>query len=141
MILKQISIFIENKTGSLAETTAFLAAQGVNLRALSIADTEDFGILRIIVEDPDTVATKLRVAGYIIKVTSVIAVELEDRPGSLAAVLQTLAAEKLVVEYTYAFLIPKADSAYMIFRVNDNHAALDALNRAGIKTAELADLF
>ena len=140
-MLHQISIFIENKTGSLAEITDFLAKKNVDLKALCIADTEDFGILRIIVSDYAAVANQLRAAGYIIKVNHVIAVNMPDRPGGMANVVRVLADNKLVVEYTYAFPTPKPETACVIFRVNDNKAAVAALEAAGIEVADENSLF
>ncbi len=140
MSVKQISIFIENKKGKLAEVTRYIADHNVNLRALSIADTQDFGILRIICEDPKVAEEVLKAGGYITTVTDVLAAAISDEPGSLATILEVLAQAHVIVEYTYAFLSAKA-GAYMIFRVDDNQAAAAALAGAGIKTANQEDLF
>ena len=140
MSVKQISVFIENKKGQLAEVTKFIAEHKVNLRALSIADTQDFGILRIICEDPENAEKVLKDGGYITTSTDVLAAAISDEPGSLAEILGVLADEQVVVEYTYAFLSAKA-GAYMIFRVDDNQKAAAALAGAGIKTANQEDLF
>ncbi|MBQ8596257.1 MAG: hypothetical protein IJ409_00570 [Lachnospiraceae bacterium] len=140
MSVKQISIFIENKKGKLAEATRYIADHSVNLRALSIADTQDFGILRIICEDPVKAEAVLKEGGYITTTTDVLAAAISDEPGSLAAILDVLSEANVVVEYTYAFLSAKA-GAYMIFRVDDNQNAAAALAGAGIKTANQEDLF
>ncbi len=140
MSVKQISVFIENKKGKLAEATRFIADHDINLKALSIADTQDFGILRIICDDPKAAEAALKAGGYITTVTDVLAAEIDDKPGSLAAILEVLAEAHIIVEYTYAFLSAKA-SAYMIFRVDDNATAAAALAGAGIKTANQDDLF
>lgn len=140
MSVKQISVFIENKKGRLAEATRYIADQDINLKALSIADTQDFGILRIICEDADKTIQTLSDAGYICNVTDVLAVCISDKPGSLAAVLDVLAEANVSVEYTYAFISAKTD-AYMIFRVDDNQAAAAALAGAGIKTVNQEELF
>ena len=140
MSVRQISVFIENKKGQLAEVTKFIAEHKVNLRALSIADTQDFGILRIICEDPENAEKVLKEGGYITTSTDVLAAAISDEPGSLAEILGVLADEQVVVEYTYAFLSAKA-GAYMIFRVDDNQKAAAALAGAGIKTANQEDLF
>lgn len=140
MSVRQISVFIENKKGQLAEVTKYIAEHNVNLRALSIADTQDFGILRIICEDPAAAEDALKEGGYITTSTDVLAAAISDEPGSLAAILGVLAEEEVVVEYTYAFLSAKA-GAYMIFRVDDNQKAAAALAGAGIKTANQEDLF
>ena len=140
MSVKQISVFIENKKGKLAEATRYIADQNINLKALSIADTQDFGILSIICEDPDKAVQVLSDAGYICNVTDVLAVCISDKPGSLAGVLEVLAEAQVSVEYTYAFISAKID-AYMIFRVDDNQAAAAALAGAGVKTVNQEELF
>ena len=140
MSVKQISVFIENKKGKLAEATRYIAEHDVNLRALSIADTQDFGILRIICENPDKANEVLQAGGYITTMTDVLAAAISDTPGSLATILEVLSEANIAVEYTYAFLSAKA-GAYMIFRVDDNQSAAATLAGAGIKTANQDDLF
>jgi len=140
MSVKQISVFIENKKGKLAEATRFIADKNINLRALSIADTQDFGILRIICEDPVAANVELQEGGFITTMTDVLAAAISDEPGSLAAILEVLSEANVVVEYTYAFLSAKS-GAYMIFRVDDNQCAAAALAAAGIKTANQEELF
>lgn len=140
MSVKQISIFIENKKGKLAEATRYIADHSVNLRALSIADTQDFGILRIICEDPAKAEAVLKDGGFITTTTDVLAAAISDEPGSLATILDVLSEADVIVEYTYAFLSAKT-GAYMIFRVDDNQNAAAALAAAGIKTANQDDLF
>ncbi len=142
MSIRQVSIFIENQPGKLAEVTAFIAQQKINMRALSIADSQDFGIVRIICEDPDGAAAALKAADYVNTITEVFAVELADEAGSLAKVLEVMAAHGIQVEYTYAFLSTKKEgSAYMIFRVDRNAEAIEALNKSGIQTVGQADIF
>ena len=140
MSVKQISVFIENKKGALAACTRYIADNGINIRALSIADTQDFGILRIICDDPKETESVLKKGGFISTVTDVLATEIADKPGSMATILEVLADAQVVVEYTYAFLAPDGH-AYMIFRVDDNAVASAALAGAGIKTANQEDLF
>ena len=140
MSVKQISVFIENKKGALAACTRYIADNGINIRALSIADTQDFGILRIICDDPKQTDSILKKGGYITTVTDVLATEIADKPGSMATILEVLADAHVIVEYTYAFLAPDGH-AYMIFRVDDNAVASAALAGAGIKTANQGDLF
>ena len=140
MSVKQISVFIENKKGALAACTRYIADNGINIRALSIADTQDFGILRIICDNPKETESVLKKGGFISTVTDVLATEIADKPGSMATILEVLADAQVVVEYTYAFLAPDGH-AYMIFRVDDNAVASAALAGAGIKTANQEDLF
>ena len=140
MSVKQISVFIENKKGKLAETTRFIADHNINLKALSIADTQDYGILRIICDDTSAAQAALTSGGYITLVNDVLACAISDRPGSLATILEVLSEANVSVEYTYAFLSNKT-GAYMIFRVDDNQTAAAALAGAGIKTVNENELF
>lgn len=142
MSVKQISVFIENKTGKLAEVTKYIADNSINMKALSVADTHDFGILRIICENHDDAVNVLKNGGYIVTETEVLAVEISDKPGSLAKILEVLADSDVAVEYTYAFLsVKNAGHAYMIFRVDDNMVAAAALNAEGFKVAQSENLF
>ncbi len=140
MSVKQISIFLENKKGKLAEATRLIADNNVNLKALSLADSQDFGILRIICEDPESVQEKLRDAGYITTTTDVLAAIIPDEPGSFASIMETLTEANVEVEYTYAFLSTKG-GAYLIIRVADNMCAAAALAGAGFTLASEKDLF
>ena len=141
MSVKQISIFVENQTGLLSEVTTLLGDNNVNLRALSIADTSDFGILRIIVEDVDAAAAILRDNGHTYTVTEVLAVKMRDEAGGLAEILKVLAAAGIALEYAYAFLLQKAGEACLVIRVADNAAAEAALQAAGIGIATQDELF
>ena len=144
MTVKQISVFVENKPGQLSEFTKLLEKHSIDIRALSIADTEDFGILRIIVDDSYKTVCVLKEANYVCSVTPVLAVEIPDRPGSLVRMLDILGSYGVNLEYTYAFITRKKDSAYMIFRVTDNDKAIEVLNRNGIQPIcqdELSELF
>lgn len=141
MTVKQISVFVENKEGKLAEFTDILAQHGVDMRALSLADTRDFGILRLIVQDPDQAAQVLKETGCIFSTTQVLAVEIPDRPGSFSNVLKILSQAHISVEYTYAFITPKAGSACMIFRVADNEKAAQALTANGVGLISQQQLF
>ena len=140
MTVNQISVFVENKSGALAQITKVLSDGGVNMRALSIAETQDFGVLRLIADDDRKAAFVLSDAGYILSVTPVLAVVIRDEPGSLAQTLAILAEAGIDVEYTYAFLTPKPGTACMIFRVKDNDAAEQILSAAGIKLATREEL-
>ena len=141
MSVKQISIFIENKKGSLAEVTKFIADKKINLKALSIADTQDFGILRIITDKPDEARDMLKNEGYTVTATSVLAVELTDAPGSMASILSVLSENNVSVEYTYAFMSTVDNKAYMIFRVDDNDKATKTLIAANIPVINQEDIF
>lgn len=141
MSVKQISIFIENKKGSLAEVTKFISDKKINLRALSIADTQDFGILRIITDNPDNARELLKNEGYTVTATSVLAVALDDAPGSMAAILSVLSDADISVEYTYAFMSNIQGKAYMIFRVDNNEKATEVLVDAGIAVINQDDIF
>lgn len=141
MSVKQISVFIENQPGKLAEATRYIADHGINLRAMSIADTKDFGILRVICDEPEAACEKLREGGFITNVTEVLAVGIKDAPGSLANILEIIAASGVSVEYTYAFLGTRMAGAFMIFRVDDNVKAAAALAAEGIKTVEQSEMF
>jgi len=141
MSVKQISVFVENQTGLLSEVTTLLADNGVNLRALSIADTSDFGILRIIVEDVDAAAGILHDHGYTYTVTSVLAVVMKDEKGGLAEILKVLAKAGIALEYAYAFLLQEEGKACLIIRVPDNNEAEAVLKEAGIAIATQEELF
>ena len=141
MSVRQISVFVENRVGLLSEVTTLMSDNEVNLRALSIADTNEFGILRIIVEDVDAAAAILRQHGYIYTITNVLAVSMRDEAGGLAEILQVLAKAKISLEYAYAFLLNKPGVACLIIRVADNNAAEEVLAEAGIKIATQDELF
>lgn len=133
MKVKQISVFLENKCGRLAAVTRFLAEAKVNIRALSIADTSDFGILRLIVDQPDLAYQVLKDNGFTVSTTEVIAVEMPDTPGGLAQVLEILDQEKVNLEYLYAFMGQSDHEAMNIFRVEKIDEAIAALNKHKIK--------
>lgn len=138
---KQISIFLENKAGRLSHVTRTLGEANINIRALSIADTSDFGILRIIVNDPDKAYRILKEAGFTVSETEVIAVQVADTPGSLANVLEQMSEENLNIEYMYAFLGTAADDALVIFKVEDIARVQEAFKRKGIKFLEENQLY
>ena len=140
MTVNQISVFVENKSGALAQITEDLSRGGVNMRALSIAETQEFGVLRFIADNEEKAASVLRKAGYVLTLTPVLAVVLKDEPGSFAKTLRILADEDIDVEYTYAFLTPHPGSACMIFRVKDNALAEEILTKAGVVLAAKEEL-
>jgi hypothetical protein len=127
MFLKQLSIFIENRVGALTDATGILADKGIDIRAFSIADTNDFGIMHIIVDDCDLAASVLRANGYVVNITPVIAVETDNTPGSFHKTLMRLSQAGVFVEYGYAFVSPNAGKAQFILRVSDEKAAEKAL--------------
>jgi hypothetical protein len=127
MKVEQISVFIENKSGRLAEIARLLGESGVNIRALSLADTTDFGILRLIVNDRERAKQVLKENGFTVSKTEVIAVEVPDRPGGLADILQTLDCEAINVEYMYAFVERCGENAVIIFRFDEIEKAIKVL--------------
>jgi hypothetical protein len=131
MKVEQISIFIENKSGRLAEVSRILGDAGVNIRALSLADTTDFGILRLIVNDREKAMAALKSKGFTVSKTEVVAVEVPDKPGGLASILQTLDAEAINVEYMYAFVERCGDNAVIIFRFDETDKAISILRTQG----------
>ena len=133
MTVKQISVFLENDAGRLAALTDVLDENGIDMRALSVAETRDFGILRLIVNDSYKTATVLKDAGYICSITPVLAVAIPDEPGGLNKVLGILGKNKINLEYTYAFISRKKELAYMVFRVEDNEKAIEVLSKNNIK--------
>lgn len=140
MTVNQISVFVENKSGTLAQITKELFEGGVNLRALSIAETQEFGVLRFIADDDRKAAFVLSDAGYVLSVTPVLAVILRDEPGSFSRAVGVLAAAGVDIEYTYAFLTPRPGTACMIFRVANNEEAERVLTEAGIPLATKEEL-
>ena len=137
MIIKQVSVFVENRPGRLSEIVDILAKNGVNMRALSIADTMDFGILRIIVDEPDKVMLMLRENKITATAADVLAVRLEDKPGALSELLGALAKEGISVEYIYAFVARQDDgAAYVVIRVEDNDKAQQVVEKLGFSGIE-----
>ena len=134
MSIKQISVFLENRPGKLKEMTAVLAAHDIDMRALSLAETKDFGIARIIVDDAFDAANVLKENGFVASLTSVLAVEVEDVPGGLDKVLNYFANANVNIEYMYAFTGTGPSEAYVVLRVNDTRTAESVLNAAGIAT-------
>ena len=132
MKVEQISIFLENKSGRLAEVTRILGENGVNIRALSLADTTDFGILRIIVNDTEKAKDVLKKNNFTVGKTEVIAVEVPDNPGGLAGILDILKSENLNVEYMYAFVERSGEDAVIIFRFDEIDRAIKVLGEKGV---------
>ncbi len=141
MRVEQISIFLENKAGRLAEVTAILKNAGVNIRALSLADTTDFGVLRLIVNNNQKAKESLKKEGFTVGTTDVICLIVEDNPGGLNNVLDPITAQGINVEYMYAFANPKGNNAIMIFRFDDLDKAISILNANSIKILRGKDVY
>lgn len=133
MRVEQISVFLENKSGRLAEVTAVLAEANVNIRALAVADTSDFGVLRLIVSDNKAAEDALKDRGFAVRKTDVVAVEVEDKPGGLHRILDMLHKSGVNVEYMYAFVRRDHSNAIMIFRFDDMDEAIQLLLDNGMK--------
>lgn len=140
MSIRQLTVFVENRQGALAEVTSELASHNVDLRALSMADTQEFGVLRLIVKDVDGALAVLRESGHIVNITPVTAVKISDAPGRLAQALAVLNEKGINIEYLYAFLTRTEKHAYVVLRVEDNDGAKDALTEAGFKLVQESDL-
>ena len=140
MAIKQLTIFVQNQKGAVATVTDILSKNNVNLRALSIAETQDFGILRTIVNDEATAEKVLQENGYLIKVIDVIGVKIGDAPGKLSEALSVLDNADINVEYLYAFMARTEKHAYVVLRVEDNVTAEAALTAAGFKMISDADI-
>ena len=131
-MIEQLSVFLENKAGRLAEMTRILGEAGFNMRALVVADTAEFGVARVIVDRPNAARGALEDAGFGVTVTPVVAVSIPDRPGGIATALATLGEGGVNVEYAYAFVPPGGDSAVTVFRVGDVGRAAEVLGEAGL---------
>ncbi|MEG2086611.1 MAG: ACT domain-containing protein [Angelakisella sp.] len=140
MTVKQLSVFVENQPGRLAEITAVLQRSNVDIRALSIADTTNFGVMRLIVDHPSVAAEQLRLAGFTVSLTKVIAVGVSDKPGGLARALTLLSDGSVVVEYMYAFISREQGTAYVILRPDDTERALTLLTDGGIPVLSEAEV-
>ena len=140
MAIKQLTVFIQNKKGTVVSVTEILAKNDINLRALSIAETQDFGILRLIVSDEVKAEKVLGENGYLIKVIDVVGVKIGDAPGKLTAALDVLDKANINVEYLYAFMARTEKHAYVVLRVEDNTTAENALTNAGFKMITEADI-
>ena len=130
--IEQLSIFVENSQGRMAEITQVIADAGVDIRALSVADTSDFGILRLIVNQPDAATKALQAAGVMVSITEVIAVGIEDKPGAFSHVISLISKAGINIEYMYAFISRTDNQAFVIMRVDDCTAGTEALEKEGI---------
>jgi hypothetical protein len=141
MVIDQVSVFVENKQGALKDILDVVADAAIDIRAISIADTTDFGILRMIVSDPVKALDLLRGKGITVSMTEVTGCKLPDKPGALRDILSVLHDKGISVEYIYAFVTRRAEDAYVILRVEDNGAAQQALLAAGFTLADPKDIY
>lgn len=140
MSVHQISVFLENRAGQLAEITADIANAGIDLRAISIAETADYGVLRMIVDDADKATSILLSHGYILSMTPVVVVAVPDAPGGLAPVLAVLAEGNIDIEYMYSLFTHKEGKAYMVFRISEEERFISLLAQHGMKPADKDEL-
>ena len=141
MQIKQLSVFVENTQGRLADITAKLAEANIDIRALSLADTTDFGILRLIVDKPEEAVLILKESGLTVSLTNVIAIGIDDTPGGFAKAVRVLANSDISIEYLYAFVSRSDNLAYVILRVEDNDKAVKVLKEGGIPVVGQEDIF
>ena len=141
MKLKQLSIFLENKRGALSRPCRILAKAGINILTLALADTQQFGLLRIILHDWEKAKALLEKAGCVVKTTDVVAIEVPDRPGGLAQILRTLDAAAINVEYMYAFVQRSGDNAILIFRFDELDNAIQVLTQGGIRVLKGQEVY
>jgi hypothetical protein len=132
MYTKQVSIFLENRKGRLAEVTKLLTDEQINIRALSMADMADFGVLRLIVNDRERCLRVLKAHDFAVQVTDVIAAEIDDKPGGLHRIINALDRDNLNIEYMYAFFEKNSDNAIVVLKINDAARAVDAMKKNGI---------
>ncbi|MBE5879512.1 MAG: ACT domain-containing protein [Lachnospiraceae bacterium] len=140
MAIKQLTVFVENKKGSMVSITDILSKNNVNIRALSIAETQDFGILRLIVNDNETALKALQENDYLVKSVDVLGVKIGDAPGKLTTALDVLDKANINVEYLYAFMLRTEKHAYVVLRVENNEVAGAALEKAGYHLITEADV-
>ena len=133
--IKQISLFVENKPGRMASVSKTLSDAGVNIRAMTVAEAGDFGVIRMVVDDPAKGYNVLHDSGFTVSETDVLAVEMKDIPGGLYEIVSTLGDNKINVDYAYAFVTAKAEKAMLIIRVDDLERAKKVLREAGMKLA------
>jgi hypothetical protein len=141
MKIRQISVFLENHPGRLSALCRTLAAAGVNLSTLTLAETGEFGLLRLVTPDADKAQQVLAASGYAVTTTEVVALQVPDRPGGLASVLGALEAPGISVEYMYAFAMRAGGDAVMVFRFDDMDRAIAVLQAAGVNVFKPVDLF
>ena len=141
MLVKQLSVFIENKPGRLAPIIEALGKNDIDISALSLADTSEYGIIRIIVNNPDKAAEILRELGVVVKITEVLTVAMDDTPGGLSKILDIFVKNDVNVDYMYAFVGAVTNKALMVVKVSDPALAVSVLNSAGISTADAKEIY
>ncbi len=141
MFINQISVFIENRPGRLSAITKVLSNHSIDIRALSLADTANFGILRLIVNNPLKAEEVLKENGFSVSTTEVIGVQVDDVPGGLSHILEVLNSDSVAVEYAYAFITRKSDRAFVILRVEDRPRAVSTLMTGGIKLLTADEIY
>ncbi|MFV0400083.1 MAG: ACT domain-containing protein [Oscillospiraceae bacterium] len=139
--IQQLSVFVENSKGRMAEITKVIADAGVDIRALSVADTSDFGILRLIVDQPEKAIQSLKTAGMTVSLTDVIAVGIDDTPGTFARAVSIMSDADINIEYMYAFISRSDGKAFVIMRVDDNDRGIKALSDAGVRLLEPKEIY
>jgi hypothetical protein len=141
MTIHQLSLFLENKPGRLSEPCQVLAKAGINILTLSLADTQQFGIMRLIVRDWEKGKSVLEAAGFVVSVTEVVATEVADRPGGLAEVLEIIEDGSVNIEYMYAFTFRSEDKAVLVFRFDNSSAAISLLRAKGVNVIGGVELY
>ena len=141
MLIKQISVFVENKPGKLSEVIKEIGDCGIDIHALSMADTTDFGVLRLIVNEPEKVKEILKNKGMVVKTNEVIAIVVEDKPGGLASILENLKEKGIGIEYIYAFIGKNVNGANVVMKVDKPEVAIEALGKTDVVVVPAADLF
>lgn len=140
MLVKQISIFLPNQKGNLARVTKLLQEHNIDIRAIVAFDTAEYGILRIIVTEPDLALKRLVDAGYVAKISKVLVVEPEDRTGSLYQLFETLANQELNVDYTYSFTMQTGAMPYFVLKVEDLEKAAEVLSKSGVRVINMGEI-
>ena len=141
MFIKQLSIFVENTPGRMLSIIRSLEEQKIDIRALSLSDTSDFGILRLIVSDPEKACAALREKGSTVRLTEVLGIGIADQPGGLGQAIQLLSEQQVNIEYMYAFTSPFNNNAYVILRVEDNEQAASVLKDGGVEMLSPEDVY
>ena len=140
MNITQISVFLENRKGRLADVCNLFGSNGVNIRALTIAETETFGVMRLVVDKPSEAMELLKNNGFTANLTNIVAVEVEDIPGGLAKILNVLSVNQVNIEYMYGFIEKISEKALMVFRFDNTEAAINVLAENGVKFASKEDI-